>query len=856
MLFADRLALVQTLATFSANEDERPDVSDREGRGGALENLIRDIKYGTRSLLRDKGFAAIVVLTLAVCIAANTATFAIVNSVLLHSLPGPNANAIVLMSNRYPKAGAGDQSVSSVADYYDRLREVTALGEQALFQPADQTIDINGTAEQIPGMAVTPSFFKLLGISPSRGRAFTAEEGEIGGEHKVILSHTLWRQLYGGDLSVIGRELRLGGILFTIVGVMPRDFVFVYPEVRFWVPLAFTPEQRSTYHSNNWHHIGRLKPGATSAQVQAQIDALNAANLDRFPQFKDILVNAGFHTKVEPLQHMLVKDVEGALYLLWGGAVFVLLIGGLNIANLALARLSVRGKEIATRRALGAGRAQLSRQLIVENVLVAAAGGIAGVLLGKALLRALATIGLDRFPRAYEVRIDGTAILVALGLAVAVGVLIGLVPLANVFKVDLSGILHDGSRTGTSSPRTRRLRQGLVGAEIGFAFVLLAGAGLLLASFRHLLAVDPGFTSNGVLTASTNAPRSRYRGGGELRTLMNRTLDSIRRLPGVTAAGVTTAIPFAGGYIDSVILAEGHIMKPGESVISPRRLTVTPGYFETMNIALVRGRYFEDRDDETAPPVVIVDERLARHFWPNRDPIGQRMYQPQSPSDATKADAKTRWIKVVGVVRSVRLEDLAGTRTSFGAYYFPYAQDPSRLYTFAIKTTAELGAVARALRAAVARIDPELALFDVRTMGERAELSMSSRRTPMMLALAFGGLALFLSAIGVYGVLTYVVTQRRREIGIRVALGCTGAGVVKLVLREGLLLVAIGLLLGFAGAAALQQVVANQIYGVRPLDPLVIGGVTVLLGIIALVASVVPARRAVRVDPVAVLTEP
>jgi predicted permease len=818
-----------------------------------LENLIRDIKHGVRSLLQDKGFAATVLLTLAICIAAYTATFAIVHSVLLRPLPGPNADAIVLMSNQYPKAGVSDQSVSSVADYYNRLRVVTALEEQAMFQPVDQALEVNGTPEQVPGMAVTPSFFKLVGIPPARGRAFTTEEGEIGSERKVVLSNALWRQLYGADLSVMGRELRLGGTPFTIVGVMPRDFVFVNPEARFWVPLAFTAQQKSQYHNNNWSHIGRLKPGATLTQVQAQIDALNAANLERFPEWKDILINAGFYTKVEPLQHMLVKDVEGALYLLWGGAVFVLLIGGLNITNLALARWSVRSKEIATRVALGAGRARLSRQLVVENVLVAGAGGIAGVLLGTALLRAAAIIGVDRFPRAQEVRIDGTVVLVSIGLAVAVGVLVGLVPLASAFKVNLSGLLRDGGRTGTSGARTHRLRQGLVGAEIGLAFVLLAGAGLLLASFRHLLAVDPGFTSKGVVTASTNAPQSRYHGDGPLRILMNRALDSIRGLPGVAAAGATTEIPFGNNFSSSVIMAEGHVMKPAESIVSPYRLSVTPGYFETMNIALIRGRYFDERDNESAALVVIVDERLARHFWPNRDPIGQRMYRPRNPKDLTQTDANTRWYRVVGVVRSVRLEDLAGTKGPSGAYYFPYAQEPSDDFTLAVKSAGELGGVARMVRTAVAQVDPELALFDVKTMGERAALSMSSRRTSLILALAFGGLALFLSAIGIYGVLAYLVAQRRREIAIRMALGSTGAGVVRLVLREGLVLVAIGLAAGFAGAAALQKAVANQVYGVRPLDPLVIGGVTVLLGTIALAACALPARRATRVDPMEVL---
>jgi predicted permease len=817
-----------------------------------LENLIRDIKHGVRSLLRDKGFAATVLLTLAVCIAGYTATFAIVNSVLLRPLPVPNANAIVLMANEYPKAGAGDQEVSGAPDYYDRLRAVTALQEQAMFDQIDTTLKVNGKAEQVAGMEVTPSFFKLVGISPARGRAFTPEEGEIGHDHEVILSHALWQQLCGSDPSAIGRELHLALTPFTIVGIMPRNFVFLYPEVRFWVPLSFTAQQKTQYHSNNWMDIGRLKPGATIAQVQAQVNAINAANLGRFPELRSLIINSGFYTKVEPLQQMLVKEIQGALYLLWGGAVLVVLIGGLNITNLALARWNVRGKEIATRLALGAGRAQIARQSIAENVLLAGAGGLAGVGLGSALLRALAALGLDNFPRAQEVRIDGAVVLVSLALAVVVGVLVGLVPLAGAFQLNLSGMLREGGRTGTSSVGTRRLRQSLVGAEIGLAFVLLAGAGLLLASFRHLLAVDPGFTTQGVVTASTDVPQS-YRTAADLRNLMNRALDAIRRLPGVAAAGATTAIPFGNNLNDSVITAEGYAMKPGESFISPYYLIVTPGYFQAMQIALIRGRYFDEHDNENAPPVIIVDQQLARHFWPNRDPIGQRMYNSANLQDPYKPGADTHWFQVVGVVGNVRLADLAGTGSAYGAYYFPYAQAPSRDYTFAVRSSAGTAALVPQLRAAMARIDPDLPLSDVKTMKERATLSMSSRRTSLLLALAFGGLALFLSAIGIYGVLAYLVAQRRREIAIRMALGSTGAAVVKLVLKECLVLVALGLAVGLAGAAALQKAVANQIYGVRPLDPLVIGGVTVLLGMIALAACAVPARRAIRVDPIEVL---
>jgi predicted permease len=466
----------------------------------------------------------------------------------------------------------------------------------------------------------------------------------------------------------------------------------------------------------------------------------------------------------------------------------------------------------------------------------------------------LATIGLERLPRANEVRIDGVTVAVALALAAAAGLLIGLVPLADVLRINLSNALHDSGRTGTGK-RARRMRQGLVTAQVGLAFVLLVGAGLLLASFRQLLRVDPGFKNEGVVTASTNAPRVRYAGDPELRTLLLRSLESIRGIPGVIAAGVTTSIPLGGSYSDSVILAEGYAMQPGESLISPHQASVSPGYFEAMNIALVRGRYFDDRDNETAPRAVIIDEFLARRFWPNADPIGRRMFQPQDINNLLKTDEKTVWLRVVGVVRSVRLEDLAGSGNTSGSYYFPYAQSTSRGYTFAVRTSADAATLARSVRAEIAKIDPELALFDVRTMAERSELSLAPRRTSMILALGFGALALFLCAVGIYGVLAYLVTQRRREIGIRIALGSTGTGIVKLVLREGLLLLGAGVILGGAGAFALRKAVQSEVYGVQPLDPLVIGGVLATLVVIGLTACALPARRASQVDPVVVLSE-
>ena len=819
-----------------------------------MEKLIREMKMAIRSLARSKGYSLAVVITLSACIAVNVTIFAIVNSVLLRPLPVPNAQQILLMSNRYPKAGVPDQNISSSGDYYDRLKYVTALKDQAEFRFADQTITVNGMPQQAKGMIATPSLFPLLEVAPALGRAFSEAEGEIGNEQKVILSYGLWQELYAGDHNVLGQDLRLSGRPYTIAGVMPRNFVFINPEVRLWIPAAFTAEEKTAHHNNDWYSVGRLKPGTTIQQVQAQIDSLNAVNLERFPQMKELLINAGFHTAVEPLQQMLVKDVKGVLYLLWAGAVFVLLIGALNVANLALARVSLRKKEVATRLALGAGRVRLMGQFLAENSVLTGLSCVIGIVLGAGTLQALAMAGLNHFPRAYEVTISGNVIAMAVLMATAAGGLITALSILGFPERALQEVLREDERTGSGSKSTRLVRQGLVVAQIGFAFSLLFGAGLLLASFRQLLDVNPGFRTKGIVTASISAPDTKYRDSGQQEELMKRALASIRQMPGVLSAGATTTIPLGGNYNNSVILAEGHAMQPGESVISPNRLAVTPGYLQTMGIALLRGRDFQDSDNQDSARVVIVDENLAQRFWPNRDPVGQRMYEPGEHAQIT-SDEHTVWYRVVGVVRSVRLQDLSGTGNPTGTYYLPFAQRTSNTFTLAINTAAENTATIPAVRAQVAAIDPDLALFDVRTMAEREELSLSSRRTSMLLGLAFGVLALFLAAIGIYGVLAYLVAQRRREIGIRVALGSTHSGIVKLVVREGFVLVGVGLTLGMLAAVSLRSVIRSEIYGVGPLDPLVVGGVTVVFAVVALCACIVPARRALRVDPVRVLNQ-
>jgi predicted permease len=818
-----------------------------------MDAFFLDLKYAVRSLWRAKGFAATVLLTFAVCIAANTALFAIVNSVVLQPLPVPGANSILLMSNEYPKAGVAGLNSSSSGDYFDRLKEITAFESQAVFRERDQTVELNRLPQRIHAMVVTPSWFTLLRVEPALGRPFLEEEGEVGREREVILSHGLWEQLYAGDKAAIGRDLRISGQPFKIVGVMPANFDFVDPDVRLWMPIAFTAEEKTQHHSNNWNYIGRLKPGATLEQAQAQVDALNNENLERFPQFKEILINAGFHTVVKPLADLLTEGVKKTLYLLWGGAVLVLLIGGLNIANLALTRLSLRRKEMATRIALGAGRLQLMRQLILENVGLALLGGVGGIVLGAGLLRVLSVTGLEHMPRAGEVQMDATVILVSLGLSVAAGLFVGLFPLASASKIGINDALHEDSRTGTTGKKTRSVRQLLVAAQIGFAFALLMGAALFLTSFRRLLQVDPGFRPEGIVTASVSLPRSKYAKWEDWRGFMNRALPAVRAIPGVTLAGATNAIPLSGAHDDQVVLAEGYQMKPGESILSPLSMNVTPGYFEAMGISMRKGRSFDERDNETAPRVVIVDEQLAQHFWPNSDPVGRRMYFPGNPQDLLKVDEHTTWLMVIGVVCNLRYEHLEEKGDGAGAFYEPLAQAPDNTFTFALKAGGNADSAVRALREEISRLDPDLAVFDVHSMTERVDLSLASRKTSMLLANAFGGVALFLATLGIYGVLAYLVAQRTREIGIRVALGSTRAGILKLVLREGFEIVLIGLLLGIVGAASLEKIVATEIYGVRPLDPLALASVTALLGVVALAACVAPARRALGVDPIVAL---
>jgi predicted permease len=823
-----------------------------------MDRLLQDLKFAGRVLVKDRGFTTTVALTLAICIGANAAIFAIVNSVLLQPLPVPDPAQLVHMYNAYPGAGveAGAGS-TGVPDYYDRLRETTVFQEQALYNPRGVTIGQDGSPQRITAMAGTPSLLRLLKVQPIRGRIFTEEDGEVDRHRKVILTYEAWHQLFGARENAVGSDVRLNGEPYTVVGVLPAGFIFLDPDVKLWIPIAFSTADKADdrRHSNNWSYLARLKPGATIEQARQQIDALNARNLDRFPQFKEPLVNARFHTGVVSLHAHLVREVRATLFLLWGGVAFVLLIGVVNVANLMLVRSSGRMKELATRHALGAGMGRIARQLVTETIVVTAAAGGLGLLLGWGGLKTLGTFGFQRTPQGTSVTLNGRVVVFTIVVAAAVGLLMALAPVLGLRRLNLSQAFREDGRSGTASRGSRTIRRALVAAQVAFAFMLLVGAGLMLASFQRILAIQPGFDPDRVLTGAVTPPASRYKDDPQLVAFADRLLERVRALPGVEAAGITSNIPLGNNFNDSVILAEGYVMAPGESLISPYSTDVSPGFFEAMRIPVVRGRLFRASDDDRAPKVVIVDQRLAARFFGTRDPIGRRLWKPNSPQELSSGPGKnSAFFTIVGVVGNVRTRALTENEP-VGAYYFPVAQDAIRSMTLVARTAGDPESLTETIRREVTALDPELPFYGVRPMQARVDQSLIGRRTPMLLGTLFAGIAVFLACIGIYGVLAYQVAQRRREIGIRLALGSEPARIFQLVLREGLVLLGTGVVVGFAGAIAIRRAIETQLFGIRPLDPVVLIAVTATLIAVAAVACGVPARRAAKIDPLIALTD-
>ena len=826
-----------------------------------MDRLLQDLRFGARLLWKDRSFSLTTIATLALCLAANVAIFSVVDGVLLKPLPFPEPDRLVRLFNKYPGAGVVAEGSNGVPDYFDRKREMTVLEETGLFREAGVTLSGAGLSEaqRIQAMTVTPSFFRVLRTQPLRGQLFTDQQGELGHEKAVVLTHGFWQRTLGGRDDAIGQDLRLSGEPYKIVAVLPPDFVFLNPEIQLFRPAAFTAREKSdeSRHSNNWQQFARLKPGATLQQAQSQLDAINAANFERFPAWREILKNARFGSDVVDFQANLIGERRSTLTMLWGGAIFVLLIGCVNVANLVLVRSTARIRELATRHAMGATFGRLSRQALTESTLLSIAGGVTGIGLGWWALRAAPFFGFDRLPSGAALSLDTRVIGFTLLLVALVGIGVGMIPVMAIRRANMAQVIREEGRSGTQGRGARTMRRLLVTSQIAFALILLIGAGVLLASFERVLDIDPGFNANNVLTGTISLPASRYQSNEALSSAVSRILDGVRALPGVVAAGVTSTLPFSGSYSDSVILAEGYQMQKGESLISPSQVVASDGYFEAMGATLVSGRFFTAEDVATRPRVLIVDENLARRFWPNGDALGKRMYFPADINNLLAKPTEAQMMTIVGIIKPIRLRgvvEAAGTSRT-GAYYGTFRQGPSRTLGIAVRAGHSSESVTNAVRRAIATIDPELPFYGVRTMAERLSASLMDRRTPMLLATGFAGVALFLAAIGIYGVLAYQVSQRRREIGIRMALGAASASIFSLVLREGGVIVGAGAALGLAGAFLLRQTLQGQLYETGAMEPTVIAAVAALLIGVALVACVLPARRAARTDPLIALSD-
>lgn len=823
-----------------------------------MSSLLLDLRHSFRLLWYEKGFTATVVITLAVCVGVNATVFSVVNAVLLAPLPFPDADRLVDIRNSYPGAGVPD-APNSPTDYFVRRERAASFESLAQFRTWTPTVGKAGTAERVRSMVVTASFFPMLGVEPLLGRGFREEEMDPGNEQVVVLTHGYWAEKFGSDPAVLERDLRIDGSPYRIVGVLSPDFRMPQnDQPRLFMPTPYPADDRglNRWHSNNDYNMwARLRPGVSIDRARAENDALNAALVAEaaesfFPNMEQLVEDLGYRTLIEPAHDDLVGDVRATLYLLWAGALFVLLIGCVNIAGLILARSKVRLREVATRLAVGAPHPLLVREMLTHAIVLALIGGALGVLVSFAGVRLLSALGASALPRGTGITIDATVLLFALGLAVSAGLIFGAIPAVQLLRTDLRSVLHTQTRGGTASRTIVSVRTALVTTQVALAFMLLLGAGLMLASFRNALAIDPGFEPVGVFTGNLSMSGPRYAELQPRRQFADALIAEVRSLPGVRAVGITTMLPFSGDRSSSALTPEDYTPSAGESsLLSPLQTWVSEGYLDVMSIPLVEGRMFEPTDGVDDRRVIILDERLARRYFGDASPLGRRMVY--GVPETADEDA---YYTVVGIVGTIKQNDLTEPAAEHaGAYYRPYRPLARRNISLVISTSGDPLSLTAAIRERIARLDPELVLFDVQMLSDRIDASLTRRRTSMLLLITFAVVALFLAIIGVYGVVAFAVTQRRREIGLRLALGATTRDVFRLVIRHGLRMTAVGLLIGGAGAALIGQFIQSLLFGVRPLDPGVIAAMAAILGAVAVATCLIPALEATRVDPVRVL---
>ncbi len=812
-----------------------------------MEALVHDVRYALRQWRKHPSFTAVALITLALCLGANLTIFAVVDSILLRPLPFPHADRLVVLYNSYPKAGK-DRDQASLTSYYERRGNITAFESLAAINNVTTIVGETGATEREDVGRVTPEFFATLGVPMAMGRAFNESEMTYQTDNEAILTDSYWRQHFNADPSVLGKNLRSDGIQRQIVGILPPGFRLLSSRAEIFLPLSAEEAERNLLarHNNTVVEIARLKPGVTVQEAQAQIDAHNNAHAAEFRYAKEA-AEAGFRTIVAPLHADHVASIRPTLLLLQAGALFLLLIGGVNLVNLLLIRASDRVKELAVRQSMGASRWHVVRQVMTETSLLTLVGGLCGLVVGAGGIRLLAVLGVDQLPLGANIAFDERLALAAVLAAVVLGAVIA-VPIAwfNLNK-HLAVALQSESRSGTTTRSAQRLRHIFIVAQVTLAFVLLAGAGLLGLSLKHVMAVSPGFRTDHVLTAQFQLPWKNYHTGDSFYRFMDPLVANGRQLPGVVALGGITGVPLTGEHDTSVLTAVGYNPAPGESVVMHRTYGVFGDYFSAMGMQLREGRFLNQADNHVTLQVCVVDEDFARRYWPHGGAVGQQLHLG-TPGKVEPSQIFT----VVGVVGNVKQVDLTESHAT-GTAYFPYMRTFNRNYFLVARTSLAPDSLAVALRKLVRDTDPEIPLNDIQSMEARVDESLTTRRSSALLTGIFAGVALVLAAVGIYGVLSYAVSQRHREIGVRIALGAQPKQVLGQFLSLGVRFLLAGTALGLVGAWAAGRAMQTVLFGVGTTQLGVLVATFAVTMLMVLLACYIPARRAAKVDPMVAL---
>jgi predicted permease len=813
---------------------------------------MNNLRFAFRQLRKAPAFTLTALATVAICLGANLAIFAVINSILLRPLPFPQSDRLVAIYNTYPKAGVENDG-SSITNYYERRGNIAAFSSLSIYDESAEVVGNPGSTDQVAVMRISPDFFATLGVHLAMGRTFTEEEAEVADNNGVIiLTDAYWRQLLAADPNILGRDLLVNGFQRKVVGVLPPDFRFLSSEARLIKPIRTRPEQRapSQRHSGGGRMgmIARLKPGATIAEAQSQIDAHNAAVENNSPDAK-AMAEAGFRSPVVSLHADHVRSIRPTLWLMQGGVFFLLVIGAVNLVNLLLIRASDRAKEMAIRQSMGASRRHVVAQVMTETILLTLVGGVLGLAVGAWGIRLLEVLGADRLPLGAQIAFDGWLASIGLLGAVVLGVVIaGPIAWFNL-NSHLANALQSESRTGTVSRAAQRLRHGFIVAQIALAFVLLAGAALLGLSLKKVMAVSPGFRADHVLTGECTIS---WQLAEESVGIVDRLLESIRQQPGIAAVGTITTIPLSGYYGKTAVTPKGYVPPPGQSLHGHYSYGVNGDYFTALGIALREGRFLTSADSHRPERFCVVDEDFARRYWPNGGALGQQVFHPGVTGNGRSEVEEGNLFTIVGIVGPVKQGDLTEPQGQ-GAVYLPYAYRGGGSVFVVTRTSQRPEAFAETLRKLVRATHPELAFDNIRSMDTRIAESLIARRSPALLAGIFAGVALLLAAIGTYGVLSYSVAQRTREIGIRMALGAQRGQIGTQFLSLGLRLLAAGTILGLIGAWLTGRAMQSVLFGVPTLHLATLFGAALVMTAVSLVACLIPARRAAKVDPMIAL---